>query len=355
MLEYPFLRPAFLKALENSGSVSRETGWDPQHIEPSGPDYRVFMPLYVKDHSWGEYVFDWSWADAYQRNGLPYYPKLVSAIPFTPATGPRVIATGTAREEAYYPQLFAEVKALAAERGASGWHLLFPQQWQQAMLPELLHRTGVQFHWHNRDYQGFDDFLATLVSRKRKMIKRERRNVGDQGLTIALLEGDRISTELWDFFYDVYRLTYLKRSGNTGYLNREFFAQISTAMPEQIAMSVAYEDQQPVACALYFFDDDTLFGRYWGCLKAFEHLHFELCYYQGIELAIAKKLQKFDAGAQGEHKIIRGFEPVITHSLHWIADPRFAAAIADFLERERHHNQLYQEQARSMLPYKTNL
>lgn len=354
MPDYPFLRPAFIDALESSGSVSRETGWQPAHVQLDTESCSAFMPLYLKNHSWGEYVFDWSWADAYQRNNLPYYPKLVSAIPFTPATGPRVRCDKGQLSRETCSALVRRVRQLAAEHGASGWHLLFPQRDELDLFrqPGLLHREGVQYHWRNRGYNTFDDFLDCLASRKRKMIKRERRKVKEQNLSTQLFPGGEIASELWDFFYEAYTRTYWKRSGNPGYLNRQFFREIAGSMAEQVALAVAFEAGQPVAGALYFYDQTTLYGRYWGCLKEFEHLHFELCYYQGIEFAIARRLQTFDAGAQGEHKIIRGFEPVITHSLHWIAHPEFASAIGDFLARERGHNILHLRQARERLPFR---
>lgn len=314
----------------------------------------AFMPLYLKTHSWGEYVFDWAWANAYDRHGLNYYPKLVTAIPFSPATGPRVIFDANAKRPALARQLVAEVQQLAEEVGASGWHLLFPDA---ATLSDfaglgLMQRSGVQFHWFNRGYGSFDELLDHFVARKRKMVRRERRRIGEQGLRVEMLAGAEISAPLWDFFFRLYQRTYLKRSGNRGYLTRDFFARVGAAMPAQIAMAVAYDGADTVACALYFRDATTLYGRYWGCVRDYDGLHFELCYYQGIDYAIRLGLQKFDAGAQGEHKILRGFEPVETHSLHWIKRADFADAIAQFIEREQKDNNLYIEQARALLPYR---
>lgn len=353
MSNYPFLEPAFLAALEDSGSVGPGTGWEPCHIAIETDDGAAFMPLYLKTHSWGEYVFDWSWADAYQRNGLNYYPKLVTAAPFSPATGPRMRVTGTIDRTVVAGELSARVKSVAEEVGASSWHLLFPDgPTADAFLPHnLLQRSGAQFHWLNRGYTTFDDFLSHFVARKRKMVRRERQRVADQQLHIEMLAGKDITPSLWDFFFTLYQRTYLKRSGNGGYLTREFFAQIGATFAHQVVMAVAYDQGNPVACALFFQGDDTLYGRYWGCTREYDCLHFELCYYQGIEYAIQQGFKKFDAGAQGEHKILRGFEPVETLSLHWIRHPEFRDAIARFLQREQTDIRAYIEQAGTILPY----
>ncbi len=354
-MNYPFLEPAFLDALAASNSVGRGTGWEPLPIELRDHGQRLaLMPLYLKSHSWGEYVFDWAWADAYDRHGLDYYPKLVTAIPFSPATGPRVVYGAGVDRRALARQLVAEVHRLAGEVSASGWHLLFPDAptLDDFTGPDLMQRSGVQFHWFNRGYQDFDDFLERFVARKRKMVRRERRRIGEQGLRVEMLVGEDIGAPLWDFFFRLYQRTYLKRSGNRGYLTRDFFGRVGAAMPAQIAMAVAYDGADIVACALYFSDANTLYGRYWGAAREYDCLHFELCYYQGIDYAIRLGLQKFDAGAQGEHKILRGFEPVETHSLHWIRRAEFAAAIAQFIRREKNDNAAYMAQARSLLPYR---
>jgi len=256
--------------------------------------------------------------------------------------------------EDHCQQLFEEVLAVAAETGASSWHCLFPDSSQRALFddPRLLQRSGVQYHWQNRDYQSFDDYLAALNSRKRKMVRKERAEVAAQGLNIEVLEGAEISPTIWQLFYQLYERTYAKRNGTRGYLTQDFFNQIASSMPEQIAMAVAYHNEIPVACALYFFDSETLYGRYWGSAGEFSYLHFELCYYSGIEFAIAKGLQKYDAGAQGEHKIIRGFEPITTQSLHWIQHPQFHGAIERFLRSEQASVQQHLQQAREILPYR---
>lgn len=352
MSDYPFLKPEFLSALEDSGSATAATGWEPRHL--SSADGALFMPLYVKTHSYGEYVFDWAWADAYHRSGLAYYPKLVTAIPFSPIAGPRLRLTAGADPEQVATTLLTAVAEAAETTGASSWHLLFPDVATRELLRGrgLLERSGVQFHWHNRGYENFEHFLSELSSRKRKMVRRERSTIASQGLAVALLEGPAIDAELWSFFHGLYQNTYAKRSGNAGYLTRDFFLRIGATLADQIAMVVAYDGVMPVAAALYFHDRETLYGRYWGCVREYECLHFELCYYQGIDYAIRRGLAKFDAGAQGEHKISRGFAPVETRSLHWIRHRGFATAIADFLERERVSNQDYMAAARAQLPYR---
>lgn len=355
MSGFPFLKTSFLQALSNSGSVGAGTGWHEQHlsIEEAGQTL-AYMPTYRKDHSWGEYVFDWAWADAYHRNGLNYYPKLVSATPFSPVTGPKVRFAENVDRVALCARLFDQARDQVIAQNASGWHLLFPDAQTLADFkhPELMHRHGVQFHWFNRDYGSFDDFLAGFVSRKRKMVRKERRAIADQGIAIEIVEGPNIDSHLWRFFHRLYQGTYLKRSGSGGYLTADFFSRIGDTMGENLVMAVAVQNGERIACALYFRDDQTLYGRYWGCVREYEYLHFELCYYQGIDYAIRQKLKKFDAGAQGEHKILRGFEPVATHSLHWISHPGFAEAIARFLERERRDNRAYIASARAVLPYR---
>ena len=303
--QYPFLTPAFLDALEHSGSVGPGSGWQPNHLRVVGRDgEQAFMPLYLKSHSWGEYVFDWGWADAYRRHGLDYYPKLLSAIPFTPATGPRIRFAPGVDRPSLTRDLVRQAVDLAGEQGASSWHILFPDSDHLALLeavddPRLMRRTGVQFHWLNRDYDSFETFLAALSSRRRKMIRRERRQVAEQDFDIEMVPGDAIEPGLWAFFYRVYHRTYLKRSGSAGYLTREFFMALGENLAGQVAMAVARRNGEPVAAALFFHDDTTLYGRYWGCEGEYDFLHFELCYYRGIDFAITRGLRTFDAGAQG--------------------------------------------------------
>ena len=267
------------------------------------------MPLYVKTHSYGEYVFDWAWADAYHRNGLAYYPKLVTAIPFSPVTGPRLRAPDGAPDPDCGAALFDAVQEIAATTGASSWHLLFPDAETRARFAGLglLERVGVQFHWSNRGYRDFDDFLDTFTARKRKMVRRERARIAAQGLRVELLPGTALGAGHWDFFYRMYQRTYRKRSGTGGYLTRDFFARIGATLGAQIALAMAYDGGEPVAAALYLHDRERLYGRYWGCLRDYECLHFELCYYQGIDFAIRRglalhKLLQMLPGIAGEER-----------------------------------------------------
>jgi predicted N-acyltransferase len=352
-LPYPFMRPEFLDALEQSKSVCAESGWQPIHLSLQSEHGTGFMPLYLKQHSMGEYVFDHAWANAYHENGLEYYPKLLTAIPFTPSTGLRI--TGIDNLNANHcGQLLEEVLSVADETGASSWHLLFPDNQLLALFddPRLLRRSGVQYHWHNRDYGCFEDFLSMMNSRKRKMVRKERAEIARQDIDVEVLVGKAIDADIWALFYQLYERTYAKRNGTRGYLTETFFSQIAVTMPEQIAMAVARQNDVPIACALYFFDSDTLYGRYWGSVGEFSYLHFELCYYRGIEFAIKLGLKRYDAGAQGEHKLMRGFEPTQTASLHWIKHPQFNDAVAQFLKREDKGIAEHMQQATELLPFK---
>ena len=374
---YPFLQHEFLAALEQSGSVTLDTGWQPQHliIHNEQQELIACMPLYLKTHSWGEYVFDWAWADAYQRHGLHYYPKLVSAIPFTPATGSRICISPLINREEILELIIQSVIDLATQRQCSGWHILFPETELSQVLanqhssqssskkpqvswppPSLPQRVATQFHWFNRDYNCFDDFLALMTSRKRKNIAKERRKVSQQNISHLNKTGTEITKADWELFYQYYHMTYLKRSGRQGYLSQEFFTSIGETLPESVMMSIAYlereGEQKPIAAALYFKDNSTLYGRYWGCLEEYEFLHFETCYYQGIDYCIQHKLDRFDAGAQGEHKIQRGFEPIETYSNHWIQHEGFQQAIGDFLTEEKKGNDTYINQCQESLPFK---
>ena len=352
-LPYPFMRPEFLDALEQSKSVCAESGWQPIHLSLQSEHGTGFMPLYLKQHSMGEYVFDHAWANAYHENGLEYYPKLLTAIPFTPSTGLRI--TGIDNLNANHcGQLLEEVLSVADETGASSWHLLFPDNQLLALFddPRLLRRSGVQYHWHNRDYDCFEDFLSMMNSRKRKMVRKERAEIARQDIDVEVLVGKAIDADIWALFYQLYERTYAKRNGTRGYITETFFSQIADTMPEQIAMAVARQNGVPIACALYFFDSDTLYGRYWGSVGEFSYLHFELCYYRGIEFAIKLGLKRYDAGAQGEHKLMRGFEPTQTASLHWIKHPQFNDAVAQFLKREDKGIAEHMQQATKLLPFK---
>jgi uncharacterized protein len=353
--DYPFLRHHFLYGLEKTACTTAETGWQPFHLLLRQNNAVVaLMPLYLKSHSYGEYVFDWSWADAWRQSGLDYYPKLLTAIPFTPATGPRLcIAQGMDADQCLHAAV-AAIQNLATKRAFSSWHILFPEEAvSEKLLAAGLHRrAATQFHWFNDGYKTFDDFLATFNSRKRKSLNRERRRVAEQGLTLKTLTGSEIGTQHWEQFYRFYQLTYAKRSGHGGYLSRAFFVDTAAGMGEQVVMVLAYSGAHPVAGALYFRSTDTLYGRYWGCEREYDALHFEACYYQGIEYCIANGLQRFDPGAQGEHKIQRGFRPITTWSNHWIADPQLSAAVGDFTRREAQHNEQYRKAAATMLPFK---
>lgn len=357
--ENPFVQHAFLLALEESGCVSPQTGWQAQHIVlMDGEEALAVMPLYAKNNSYGEFVFDWGWAEAYERHGLNYYPKLVTAIPFSPVAGPRVGVSPTAVPVAVFTALLDALHQLAETHHYSSWHLLFPGRRLQTALLEMkeegafLHREGVQFHWYNRDYTDFVNFLATLRSSRRKNIKRERRLVAEQGISMQRKTGADISDEEWQGFFLCYMNTYRKRSGHDGYLNREFFDRLRKSMAEQLMLVVARHDDEIVACSLFLFDSRRLYGRYWGALREFSCLHFETCFYQGIEFCIEHELQEFDPGTQGEHKLMRGFEPVKSASYHWIADSRFRVAIADFLNHEKRSTDEYKNQAEALLPYR---
>ncbi|WP_299981099.1 GNAT family N-acetyltransferase [uncultured Pseudoteredinibacter sp.] len=361
--DYPFIQYEFLQSLEQSQCVSKDSGWIPHHFllwsadsQDDKGELLAAMPLYIKSHSYGEYVFDWAWADAYHRYGVEYYPKLLNAIPFTPATGPRY-ALAEGLDETLFCQIMLQQLQQECQRlEASSFHSLFPSSHQLNCLTtenQLLQRDAIQFHWINENYKSFDDFLASFKSRKRKSLKSERRKVAQQGVEIQCVEGADISAEQWQQFYHCYHLTYLKRSGRQGYLNHDFFKRLATNCTNSIMMVQAHYDGQMVAAALYFKDSGTLYGRYWGCLDDFDALHFEACYYQGIEYAIENKLKRFDPGAQGEHKIQRGFKPSYVHSAHWIASDEFRPAIEDFLKQESEHIKLYKEDAESYLPFKS--
>jgi len=330
---HPFLSWRFLSALEDSSSASLETGWAPRHVwlindkdEPVGA-----APLYAKTHSQGEYVFDHGWADALNRAGGNYYPKLQCAVPFTPVNGPRLLAQ---TDDARQALLSAMVQA-CQEWGYSSVHLTFlnKPEIEACHQAEFLARQDRQFHFFNRGYEKFDDFLASLSSRKRKNIRKERLAAQD-GITIKLLTGDELKPQHWDVFYKCYLDTGSRKWGRP-YLNREFFARIHETMAKDIMLVMAWQDDTPIAAALNFIGSEALYGRNWGCLVHKRFLHFELCYYQAIEAAIDMGLSRVEAGAQGEHKLARGYEPVATHSAHYIAHPGLRYALVDYLTQER--------------------
>ena len=329
----PFVSHEFLTALEDSGSVGPGTGWQPVPIVISAEDGPPLaaMPAYAKGHSQGEYVFDHAWADAYERAGGSYYPKLQIAAPFTPATGPRLLLS----DVSLAGPLLAAAQQLCLQNDFSSAHATFIEPQQVPLFEDAgWHlRKDIQFHWLNHGFERFDDFLATLTSRKRKDLRKER--AGAQGgLEIVRLRGDDIATHHWDAFWEFYQDTGLRKWGSP-YLTRAAFDLFGERMGAKIVLVLALEDGEPIAGALNFIGQDTLYGRYWGCTKHVPFLHFELCYYQAIDAAIELGLSRVEAGAQGGHKLARGYEPVETTSAHWIADPGFAAAVAQFLERER--------------------
>ena len=358
----PFTRYEFLHALEQSGCTIADTGWAPHHVAvysenqkegENGKILEAVMPLYLKTNSWGEYVFDWSWANAYQSHGYEYYPKFVSAVPFTPSVGNRLFIRAPASRAKITKFIRDKVIEKAQSIGASSWHILFPTPQEHDDLEQLgIHsRIASQFHWYNKGYSSFDDFLSSLNSRKRKSIRKERQKVRDQNISFKISEGSEINEQQWQNFIQFYRSTYQMR-GMQGYLNQAFFQTLSSTMPEQLFMITAVLDKREIAAALFFKSSDKLFGRYWGSAEDHQFLHFETCYYQGQDYCIEHGLQLFDSGAQGEHKIQRGFEPVVTYSNHWIANQGFADAIGKFLDEERVHIKNYIAQARSLLPYK---
>ena len=352
----PFIGKAFLQALESSGAASEKGGWKPHHLIVESDDGLIaFMPLYLKTHSYGEYVFDWSWADAYKRYGLAYYPKLVTAIPYTPSQGERLLVKASIKKSDLVPIIVEAIKAEAMRLGASGWHLLFPQEDEHQLLADQnIHtRLTCQFHWFNTDnWRDFDQFLGSFSSKKRKNVRQERRKVAEQGFRLARVEGTEITPEQLEHFYHCYHITYLQR-GRQGYLNRTFFQLLVKTMPEKMMLVIAYDAADaPVAAALFFHDNASLYGRYWGSKVEADSLHFEACYYQGIEYCLERGLSHFDPGTQGEHKISRGFHPILTRSNHWLAEPGFDDAIKDFVEEEAEHVQQYAEHVCGMLPFK---
>jgi predicted N-acyltransferase len=347
----PLLRHEFLSALESSGCATASTGWDAHHVLLHDEAGRLAgaMPLYLKSHSWGEFVFDFAWAEGYRRAGLPYYPRLVSAVPFTPASGPRLLAAGDAARAA----LLEAARALRTELGASSLHVLFPAPTDQPFLESALlsPRLDCQFHWRNEGYRSFDDFLAGFTAEKRKKLRRERRRVAESGITCRTVTGSELDDATIDVIYRLHAVTFA-RHGNAPYLNRAFFGELARAMPDCLVVELACMGSEPVACAILLRGADTLFGRYWGASDTFHSLHFELCYYRGIEYCIREKLGRFEPGTQGEHKLMRGFLPTPVWSYHEMEDERFNAAIRNWLERERHQRGEWLAAAATHLPFR---
>ncbi|HEU0203298.1 MAG TPA: GNAT family N-acetyltransferase [Burkholderiaceae bacterium] len=331
-----FVRYEYLHALHATGCASRRTGWTPQFLTlwrgtPQTGALVGAVPLYRKDHSFGEYVFDWSWADASHRLGRAYYPKLLAAVPFTPVAGTRLIAADEAARAQLADALFEHARA----DDCSSLHVLFAPAAQNDLLVArgLLRRHGVQFHWRNAGYADFDAFLAALAQPKRKKIRAERRKVHEAGVALERKTGHAITAADWSFFYRCYRTTYAEH-GSTPYLNQAFFEQLGAALPDHVLLVIARHGRRPIAASLGLFDATHLWGRYWGALEPVSCLHFECCYYQMIEFAIERRLQVFEGGAQGSHKLARGLDPVATESAHWLADRRLHDAVAHYLQRE---------------------
>ena len=351
----PFMRHAYLSAMEESGSASAESGWKLQlltlrhALPPLAGQLAGAAVLYIKPHSYGEYVFDWAWADAYQRHGLNYYPKAVSAVPFTPVPGSRLLADSNQSQSA----LLAAMVELAQNENWSSLHLLFlsNHELQVTETAGWLSRHTVQFHWHNAAYADFEHFLKALNQEKRKKIKQERRKVAEAGVVFKAFEGAQIQSADWDFFYQCYAQTYFEH-GNAPYLNRDFFQRMQDTMPENWVLFIAEKDGRRMACSLIGLGNKVAYGRYWGALERVDCLHFEACYYQPIEWCIAKGVERFEGGAQGEHKMARALLPVKANSAHWLAHPGFADAVEKYLEKEGHGVAAYLENLEGRSPLK---
>jgi predicted N-acyltransferase len=348
----PFMRHAYLVALHDSGSATREAGWTPQFVTLwRDGELHAACPLYLKSHSYGEYVFDWAWANAHEQHGLRYYPKALTAVPFTPVPGPRLLARDARARSA----LVGAVLDLCRKKHLSSWHVLFADEDDIAACrgAGLMPRHTVQFHWLNSDpgYPDFDAFLASLTQEKRKKIRQERRKVAEAGVVFRHAAGAEITARDWDFFYRCYERTYLEH-GNPPYLTREFFRQMAAGMPENWLLLVAERRGRPIACSLIGVADGVAYGRYWGALERVDCLHFEACYYQPIAWCIANGITRFEGGAQGEHKMARALMPVQTTSAHWLAHPAFADAVDRFLQREGRAIEGYMEHLEARSPFR---
>jgi predicted N-acyltransferase len=351
----PFCQYPFLHALETSGSVGADSGWLPfhcviyQNFEPVG-----ILPLYKKTHSYGEYVFDFAWANTYKQHGINYYPKLVGAIPFTPVTGARLMLSDEVDKQQLLPALCKEITEQLTLSGMSSMHWLFVEQ----DISQLLHQHGqvqrhtVQFQWFNRQYSSFEDYLSHFNSRKRKNVKKERLKVTSDDVKVVRLHGDNLSKDNMHFFYHCYKQTYLKRSGHDGYLTETFFQQLFKDLRHNLMLVIALKNERPIASALFIFDHNQLCGRYWGALEEVQNLHFECCYYQGIEFCIEQNIAKFNPGTQGEHKILRGFEPIYCYSNHSLKELAFHEAVERFIQQENIQIAEYKNNAEKLLPFK---
>ena len=351
----PFVQHEFLATLEHQQCVGENTGWLPRFVIAEQNDQITgAIPMYLKFHSMGEFVFDWAWANAYSRAGLNYFPKLVVAIPYTPVTGPRLLLADTPQRVEIADAMINYALEYARTSNVSSMHWLFPNSEDALRLKrfELMLRTDCQFHWRNDEYRCFDDFLAQLSSHKRKKLKRERRYIKEQGIHCQALTGSEISASHLDIFYDFYQSTFHKK-GHSAPLTPGFFKALGNKLSENIILIMAYHEDKCVAGAFFMRGTDTLYGRYWGCNEKFHSLHFELCYYRAIDYCIAHGLKYFEAGAQGEHKLVRGFYPTQTRSFHWIAHPVFRKAIQDYLAYEYQDIEYYMKETEKHLPYKS--
>lgn len=354
--ENPFLKYEFHAALEHHDCVGRRFGWQPMHLTlRQGGRIVGISPLYIKSNSYGEFVFDHAWADAYQRSGLDYYPKLVSAIPYTPAYGERLLVDPVAEDRlAVQRKMVEETLNRARALNLSSMHWLFTTGEEGELLKSvgMMERLGVQFHWENRGYSDFEEFLETLTAKRRKNIRRERRKVAEKGITFRLLHGPEVTVDEWRMFGEFYAKTFEERY-SLPTLNAGFFQEIGHTLGDQVILVLAYDGSRCLAGALLYRSASVLYGRHWGGIANLDSLHFEACYYQGIEYAISHRLERFEPGAQGEHKIWRGFLPAMTRSYHWIADPQFSAAIENFLNRESPAILDYREELQKSSPYRT--
>lgn len=354
----PFLKYAFLETLETTNCIGGKSGWQAAHLvaEDGGGNLFGAMPMYLKQHSYGEFVFDWSWAQAYEQNGLNYYPKALVAVPFTPVQGPRLLIAKNRDARAIQGFLLETLKDLTQHNGLSSAHILFPSHDEIKVLKEheFLVRDSVQFHWRNQNYKNFEDFLAALTMKRRKNIRRERAQLLHLGLKYKHLSGVDANPEDWSFFYRCYANTYLER-GSSPYLNESFFQEIAKRMPDNLHLILAYRSNQAIAASLLVIDRHTsnAYGRYWGAIEHIPLLHFEVAYYQAIEYCIRERISIFEGGAQGEHKMARGFLPTTLHSAHWMADPRFSKAVGHFLDKERQGISTYVDELEQHNPLKS--